>query len=222
MLICLGAALAAAVLASFGPMALARIPEPPEPDEGKILYADLAAKRHLGVFLAIGAAMCAGLVAAVIEDSWFVPMWVVLIAVGVLLSYIDWHTHLLPFLIVWPLNLAVLLLAALGAGLEGDWSLLGHAAISGVAVWVVFRILHQVSASGLGYGDVRLGFALGVALGTISAAATIWGLWLGFLLGAVGSIILSRMKIVDAKGFAFGPYLLLGAIIGAVGVPAVF
>ncbi len=222
MLISLGAALAAAILAFFGPFVLARIPEPPEPDEDKLLYADLATKRFLAPGLAIGAALSAGLIAAAIDDKGFVPMWVVLCAVGVLLSYIDWHTRLLPFLIVWPLNLAVLLLAVLGAGLEGDWKLLLHAAIGGVVVWFIFRVLHQISASGLGYGDVRLGFALGVALGTIGASTILWGLWLGFLLGAVGSIILSRLKIVDANGFAFGPYLLLGAAIGAVGIPSLF
>lgn len=220
MLICLGAALAAAALAFFGPAVLARLPEPPEPDEDKALYADLAAKQGLGPWLALGAAISAGLIGAVIDNSWFVPMWVVLCAVGVLLAYIDWHTHLLPYLIVWPLNLAVLLLAVLGAGLEGDWALLAHAAVGGVVVWGIFRVLHQISPGGLGYGDVRLGFALGVVLGSISAAATLYGLFFGFFLGAIGSILLSRLKLVDVKGFAFGPYLLLGAILGAVVIPA--
>lgn len=222
MLICLGAALAAGVLAALGPAVLTRLPEPAQPDPDKIPYAALAGKRLLWLWLAIGAAVSAGLLAAVLDGSWFVPMWVALISAGVLLAYIDWHTRLLPYLIVWPLNLAVLILAVLGAGMEGDWHLLGHAVIGGAAVWIVFRILHQVSASGLGYGDVRLGFALGVALGTLGAGATIWGLWLGFVLGAVCSMILARLKVVDPKAFAFGPYLLLGTLIGAMGVPGIF
>lgn len=227
MLICIGAALAACILASFGPAVLRRLPEPAksepaEPDDDKTPYADLAGKRLLGLWLGVAAAITAGLIAAVIDDAWFVPMWVALASAGALLAYIDWHTRLLPYLIVWPLNLVVLLLATLGAGLEHDWGLLGHAAIAGVVVWLIFRIMHQLFSTGLGYGDVRLSFALGIALGTIGTAATVWGLWLGFVLGAVGSIILSRLKIVDAKGFAFGPYLLLGTVLGAIGVPAIF
>lgn len=222
MLTYLGAALAAGILAAFGPYVLARLPEPEDPDDDKIPYADLAGKPHLAIWLGIGAAILAGLVAAAIDDKWFVPMWVALIAAGVLLAYIDWHTRLLPYLIVSPLNLVVLLLAVFGAGLESDWSLLGRGVIAGVVVWLVFRIMHQISAAGLGYGDVRLGFSLGLALGTISAAATLWGLWAGFLLGAVCSLVLSRLKIVDAKSFAFGPYLLLGTFAAALGVPGIF
>lgn len=221
MLICLGAALVAGILASLAPAVLARLPEPADPDEGKPTYADLAARPRLGAWLGLGAAIASGLIALRIPDKGFVPMWVVLMAAGVLLAYIDWHTHLLPYLIVWPLNGTLLLLMLLGTGIERDWSIAKRSLIAAVVVWLLFRIMHQISRSGLGFGDVRLSFGLGLCLGTIDVSATVWGLWIGFVLGALCSIVLAKLKIVDAKGFAFGPYLILGAFIGAIWSPLV-
>lgn len=222
MLTIIGAAVAAGIIGVCGPYVLAHIPEPEDPADDKVLYADLAATPRLSLWLGLAAALAAGLVAFRIDLVWLVPVWVVMAGVGSWLAFIDWHTRLLPFVIVYPFNLIVFLLVLLAAMAEGDWSILKRGLIAGVVVYLVFRLMHRISRNGLGYGDVRLSFGLGVALGAIGAMEVFWGLWIGFALGAVFSIILSLFKLVDRKGFAFGPYLILGTLIGALWPPSFF
>lgn len=215
------AALAAGLLAALGPKVLARLPEPVEPDADKTPYAVLAAAPRLALWLALPAAIAAGLVALVIDNAWLVPAWVVLIAVGVLLAYIDWNTKLLPRLIVLPLDAALLALVALAALLDQDWPMLKRALILAVVVFLLFWLSNFVFPRGLGYGDVRLSFGLALALAALGGAEVFVGIYSGFILGAVGAIILSRLKLVDAKDFAFGPYLVVGAVVGALWGPAI-
>lgn len=222
MLTIIGAAVAAGIIGACGPYVLARIPEPDEPADGKRLYADLGATPRLGLWLGVAAAIAAGLVASRIYTTWLLPVWVVMAGVGAWLAFIDWHTRLLPFVIVYPFNFVVFLLVILAAAAEGDWSILKRGLIAGVVVYLVFRLMYSIYRQGLGYGDVRLSFALGLALGAIGPSEALWGLWLGFALGAVFSIVLSLFRIVDRKGFAFGPYLILGTLLGALWSPAFF
>ena len=211
----LGAAAAAGFIGACGPYVLARMPEPEEPDDGKLRYADLAATPGLSLWLGLVAAIAAGLVASRIDIGWLVPVWVVVAGVGAWLAFIDWHTRLLPFVIVYPFNVVVFMLLILAASAEGDWSILQRGLIAGVVVYLIFRLMYRLYRKGIGYGDVRLSLGLGLALGALGASEVCWGLWLGFALGAVCSIVLSLFKLVDRKGFAFGPYLILGAILGA-------
>lgn len=220
MLVWLGAAVAAGFIGACGPSVLARIPEPAEPADGKKLYADLATTPRLSLWLSLGAAIAAGLVASRIDIAWLVPVWVVVAGVGTWLAFIDWHTRLLPFVIVYPFNVVVFVLLIPAAMAEGDWSILQRGLIAGIVVYLIFRLMYRLSSNGVGYGDVRLSFGLGLALGALGAAEVFWGLWIGFALGAVCSIVLSLFKLVDRKGFAFGPYLILGAIVGALWSPA--
>ncbi|MBC7595120.1 MAG: prepilin peptidase [Kineosporiaceae bacterium] len=215
MIVWLGAVVAAGFIGACGPTVLARIPEPEEPADDKLRYADLAARPRLSLWLGVVAAIAAGLVASRIDIAWLVPVWVVVAGVGAWLAFIDWHTRLLPFVIVYPFNFVVFVLLILAAVVEGDWSILQRGLIGGVVVYLIFRLMYRLYRQGIGYGDVRLSLGLGLALGALGGSEVIWGLWLGFALGAAFSIVLSLFKLVDRKGFAFGPYLILGAIVGA-------
>ena len=42
------------------------------------------------------------------------------------------------------------------------------------------------------------------------------------MLGAVGGLVFSRLGWVDRKGFAFGPYMVVGAIVGAAWGPSIW
>ena len=115
----------------------------------------------------------------------------------------------------------MLVLVALAALLEDDWSLLRRAVILAVIVFVIFWLSNFVFPRGLGYGDVRLSFGLALPLGALGGQQLLVGVYAGFLIGAVGAIILSRLRIVDAHDFAFGPYLVLGAFVGAIWGPSI-
>jgi leader peptidase (prepilin peptidase) / N-methyltransferase len=90
----------------------------------------------------------------------------------------------------------------------------------------VFWLIHQLGklfgGGAFGYGDVRLSGVVGLALGGLGAAETLTGAYGGFVLGAVGGLAFSRLGWVDRNGFAFGPYMVVGAVVGAAWGPSIW
>ena len=216
------AALAAALLGAAGPFVMRRMPEPPEPDADKVTYAALAETRGLTIGLALGAAVMAGVVAWRIDHVELLPVWVLVAGVGSWLIFIDWRTRLLPYVVVAPTYLATLALVGLGALLLRDVHVFVDALVANIVVYVIFRVLHWIARGAFGFGDVRLSGVLAAALGALGANEVMVGMYAGFLLGAVFGLVLSRLKIVDPKAYAFGPYMVVGAVIGAAWGPAVY
>jgi len=220
------AVVAAALIGAAGPRVLRRVPEPPAPDADKLPYAVLSEFRHLAVGLALAAAVMAGVVAWRLDDAELLPVWVVIAGVGSWLSFVDWQTRLLPFLLVAPLYVVTLALVGLGALLLDDVDVLVHALIANAVVFAVFMTLywfgHRFFGGAFGYGDVRLSGVLALALGALGTSEVIVGMYAGFILGAVLGIVLSRLRIIDPKGYAFGPYMVVGAVIGAAWGPAFY
>ena len=219
------AAATAALLGAAGPFVIGRLPEPPDPDDDKIAYAELARARHLSRWFTGSAAVMAGLAAWRVPPE-LIPVWVLFAGVGTWLAYVDWRTRLLPFLFVAPMYVATLALVALGALLLDDWGVLVKALIGNLAVfaafWLVYMVGRLFSGGAFGYGDVRLAGVVGLALGALGAAETLTGTYGGFVLGAVGGLAFSRLGWVDRKGFAFGPYMVVGAIVGAAWGPSIW
>lgn len=216
------AVVVAGVVGAVGPSVVRRLPEPvPHPDEvaqesTKVRYADLGSVRT-SVLLALLAATLTVSVAGLLPTPSLLGVWVVLAGVGSWLAWVDWRTRLLPFRITAPLHVVVLVLLGLAAAVDRDPSLLWAGLLANVLVFVLFWVLWFVGArvgSTFGYGDVRLAGILALALGPLGYTATAAGIYAGFLLGAVGGIALSALGIVDRKGFAFGPYMVVGAFVG--------
>jgi leader peptidase (prepilin peptidase)/N-methyltransferase len=220
------AAFAAAVLGALGPWVMRRMPEPEETDEGKIPYAELANARGLAPALAIAAAVMAGVVAWRIDRPELVPVWVLIAGVGAWLTYIDWRTKLLPLVIVAPTYVATLLLVGLGALLLQDVHVFTRALVANVVVYVTFRVLYWLGSrffgGAFGYGDVRLSGVLALGLGALGASEVFVGMYAGFILGAVLGVLLSLLNIIDSKGYAFGPYMVVGAVLGAAWGSAIY
>lgn len=222
--------LAAALVGAAGPRVLAVLPEP-EPVEAeteadvaavhevKPLYADLARTPRLAGWLALGAGALAAVATWPLRDTpSLAPVWVLFCGVGAWLTYIDWTTRLLPFRITAPLHGGTLVLVALAALLQQDWSVLVHGLVGNAALFAVFWLLWFVGrwfrGGALGYGDVRLAAVIGLALGPLGTSTTIISGYAGFLLGAVGGSVLSLLRVVNPKSFAFGPYLVVGTVLG--------
>jgi leader peptidase (prepilin peptidase)/N-methyltransferase len=75
-------------------------------------------------------------------------------------------------------------------------------------------VIHLISPRGMGFGDVRLSFVLGMALGWLSWGHVALGLFIGFLLGAVVGSLLLVLKIKSRKDpVPFGPFLAAGALV---------
>lgn len=83
--------------------------------------------------------------------------------------------------------------------------------LSGIAACALFYMLwYGTKGKGMGFGDVKLSFVLGLLLGF---PGTIFALYIAFLTGAgVGVIlILGGSKTLKSK-IAFGPFLILGIL----------
>jgi leader peptidase (prepilin peptidase)/N-methyltransferase len=106
------------------------------------------------------------------------------------------------------------------AVLEWDWQGLARAGMGWLLMGGVFVLLWVVYPAGMGYGDVRLSGMLGLALGHLGWQQLLVGSYSGFLIGGVGGAVLAVLKIVERKRFPFGPFMLLGALLGVAAGPA--
>ena len=240
-------ALAAALLSGLGgllvPSLIARVPEPaakqPVPEgaaEGsaadgttaggaaadeppKMLYADIAARPGLAWRSAAISAACAGLVASVTGADWSLLWLVPLTPVAVALSVVDWHTRLLPRVVVVPVTLlAVALVVAIGLATD-ERDALVRALLAMVVSRSFFWVLWFVRSAGMGFGDVRLAAPVGLVLGWVGWGALAIGIWVAFVAFAVPALALAvarRDRALLKKSFPFGPFMVIGALVGLV------
>lgn len=148
--------------------------------------------------------------------GWLTPAYLVLAVAGAALGVIDAHTHRLPNALVFPLTWATAALLALAALGTGDWGSLGRAALGGLAFFAVYQVLYLVAPrGGIGYGDVKLALSLGAVLAWHSWTTLLVGVFAAHLLAGVVAIVLLLGRRAGWKtGIAFGPYMLLGAMVG--------
>jgi leader peptidase (prepilin peptidase)/N-methyltransferase len=218
------------------PALIARIPEPePEADEGedvveadasvsveppvdekKPLYADIARSRGLGAKASVATAVVAGAMGAAVGWAPALTFLLYLAPVGVALAVVDWRTRLLPTKVIAPSYLAVGLLVAVAAWAEQDLHALVTAALGWLVAGGTFFLLWFIYPRGMGYGDVRLSGILGMALGYLGWSELFVGIYTGFILGGVGGLLLSLLRLVDRKAYPFGPFMLVGAVAGVL------
>ena len=234
-------ALLSAVVAAGGgllvPPVIARLPEPepdplpepvpdplpePEPAEApadvpaKPAYADLAATPGLPLACAAAAALAGAAVGWRLGWSAALPAWLFLCVAGVLLAFVDWRPRLLPTAGVAPTDAVVAGLLLAAAVATGDWESARRALLGWLVAGGLFLLLWFVHPRGMGYGDVRLAGVLGLALGWLGWAELVTGVYAAFCLGAIGGGVLALARVVDRRQYPFGPFLLLGALVGLV------
>ncbi len=146
--------------------------------------------------------------------TWALPAYLVLVSALLALSLIDFDTFLLPNKIVYPLGGSLVVLFGLAALLDDAGGDYVRALLGGLAAYAFFLTVHLIAPRGMGFGDVKLSFSLGVALGWISWGSVFLGLFLGFLLGAVIGVILIATKVRSRRDHVpFGPFLAAGTVL---------
>jgi leader peptidase (prepilin peptidase)/N-methyltransferase len=150
--------------------------------------------------------------------------WVELLAYAVLalacglLVVVDLAVHRLPDVIVGPTFLVLLVLLTLAAATDGTWAALGRAALAAACVAAGYLILTLISPSALGLGDLKLATLLGAFLGWQGWAQVAVGSAAAFVInGIVVSLLLLTRRARLSSAVAFGPSLVLGAVVGAGG-----
>jgi leader peptidase (prepilin peptidase)/N-methyltransferase len=182
----------------------------------KELYADIARHPGLRWRAALATAVVAGIAGGSVGWSPALSFLLYLAPVGVALAVVDWHTRLLPTKVIAPSYAVVAVLAALSAWAEGDLDALVTAGLGWLVAGGTFFLLWFIYPRGMGHGDVRLSGVLGIALGYLGWAELLVGVYAGFVVGALGGLGLSALRIVDRKAYPFGPFMLVGALVGVV------
>lgn len=133
------------------------------------------------------------------------------------LSFIDLERKILPNALVLPSIAigAVLLAIAAGAGPGVDaWT---RAILGGLVGFAGFLVIALIYPAGMGMGDVKLSALLGMFLGYLGWGRVFIGFFTGFLIGALGGILLMLAGRGGRKTqIPFGPYLALGTLIGVL------
>jgi leader peptidase (prepilin peptidase)/N-methyltransferase len=170
----------------------------------------------------IGCAVLWGVIAYRFHDSWALPAYLVLAAALLALSVIDLEHYLLPNRIVFPVAGAGVVLLGVAAALSGQGDDFLRALLGGFAAFGALGLLHLVSPRGMGMGDVKLAFVLGLYLGWLGWGEVFLGLFLGFFLGAVIGIVLIAAKLRTRKDHVpFGPFLAAGTLIAVIWGPSI-
>jgi len=187
----------------------------------KLPYVEIARSPGLGVRAAITSALAGGVLGASVGLDWILPCLVFLTPVGVALAVVDWRTMLLPTRVIAPSYAVVIALLLVAAGVQRNPDALLHAALGWAVAGGLFWLLWFIYPRGMGYGDVRLSGILGLALGYLGWAELLVGVYAAFLIGGFGGLVLSRLRVVQRKRFPFGPFMLVGAVVGVVFGPAI-
>jgi leader peptidase (prepilin peptidase) / N-methyltransferase len=124
----------------------------------------------------------------------------------VLLAVIDLKHKLLPNMIVLPATLAVGLIVAVSS--PGDF--VAHL-LAGLALGGFFFAFAAFFPGSLGMGDAKLGFLLGLALGSKTLGATLIA-FAGLLVAAL-YVLATRGISARKDALPFGPFLALGGIL---------
>jgi len=153
-------------------------------------------------------------VAARFGASWALPAYLVLAAALLAISLIDLEHFIVPDRITGPLTVAALALLGLAAAADGKGWRYGRTLLGGVAFFAFLLLLNLLYPRGMGMGDVKLSFSLGLYLGWLGWGQVFLGGFLAFLLGAVVGVALIATGVKGRKDFVpFGPFLALGTMI---------
>ncbi|SEB40810.1 leader peptidase (prepilin peptidase) / N-methyltransferase [Paramicrobacterium humi] len=140
-----------------------------------------------------------------------------LAAISIPLTLIDLRTQKLPNRIVRPAYLVAGALLLTASALTGDWAGALRTLAGAVILFVLYLVLALVYPGGMGFGDVKLAGLLGLYLGYLGWGSLLVGGFAAFVVGGLVSLALIALRRANRKsGIPFGPWMLAGALIGAL------
>lgn len=141
-------------------------------------------------------------------------IWLVSLVGFMALIVYDLRWMLLPNKIVFPITgLAIIKVLGIALFFDGGFQSIINAVLGLAIAGGIFYVLFQVSnGKWIGGGDVKLGFALGLLLGTPTLA-----LMMLFVASLLGTLIalpgLITKKLQRTSMLPFGPFLIIGTIL---------
>jgi leader peptidase (prepilin peptidase)/N-methyltransferase len=163
---------------------------------------------------AIIAGLLGALAGAAATWSALLPALLALALVGAPLIVIDVERHRLPNRLVLTLLVLGAALLTLAAARWHAWHPLLRAAEGAAAVYAVLFLLALASPRSFGFGDVKLGGVVGGYLGWFGWGYVYYGVFAGFLLGALLAVaLLAGRRATMKTAIPFGPMLIVGPLL---------
>lgn len=160
----------------------------------------------------LSTAVLFALTPGVVGLTWVLPAYLWFVGVTVALTITDIDHKLIPNRILFPGIAVGAVLLGLGAVVEGALLEFLRGLAGGAIYFTVLLIIALVARGGFGFGDVKLGFLLGLFTAYRGWGILAVGFLLAFLLGGLVSIILLATRVRGRKdAIPFGPYLIAGA-----------
>ena len=139
----------------------------------------------------------------------------VFIATGIALSWVDFELKLLPSKMIYTGGGATLALLVAAAAVSGNWVLLLPMAMGGMLYFLFYFLIWFWKPGAFGFGDVRLSFFIGATLAFLSPSSAFVGFAAAWILALVGIGIGAAFGMIGRKTqIAFGPWMVLGAVVG--------
>jgi prepilin signal peptidase PulO-like enzyme (type II secretory pathway) len=160
-------------------------------------------------------------IACAIAGSFLPPPWNVAVAIAIagygVASWGDWKSQILWDEIL--IGTTLLSATAMIAGGRGSLSLEGGLMCGGVMYALYFAA--RAFGRETGFGDVKLAFGIGVALGPIPGIAALALGSIGWLIVTLAWAASNRVPFATLRTTAipFGPGLAIGLVLGAAFVP---
>lgn len=162
----------------------------------------------------MGTAVLWALCALRLRGIWLPVVYGALFWVLLALSLIDLEHKILPNKIVYPATIAgVAGFAAAAFGIGEPWWIV-RGLVGGAVAFTFFLVVALIYPAGMGMGDVKLSFLVGLALAFAGWGTLYVGLVLGFAIGAVAGVALMLVGKAGRKTqVPFGPFMALGTAI---------
>lgn len=164
------------------------------------------------VVAAVAAVSAVAVVVAYTSEPAAAAALVAMVALLAVLADIDLRTRRLPNRIVGFLAAAAVASVVVAGAVTED---LERTAVSvGIGAGFVAAMLSMHIAGGMGMGDVKLGFPVGVVAGFLGVDAVLATVFVTAVTGAcAAAVVMTRARTTSTK-FGYGPYLALGSIAG--------
>lgn len=158
-----------------------------------------------------------GAVALSVPSLWVLPAYVVFGATMVILTITDLDTKLIPNRILGPATIGGSVLLAAGGLLDGQRETLIWAFVGGAGYFTAMLLLALVARGGLGFGDVKMSFIIGLFTGYLSWGHVIVAVVGAFLIGGLVALVLLITRRSGRKdAIPFGPFMTTAAIVTVV------
>ena len=145
--------------------------------------------------------------------NWTVLAFSVFVGACFRLTLIDMDTHVLPRGVVLRAAFLGLVLLPLAHQVNDEGTVAGMFA-GAFCMWLILRLLELLSRGDMGGGDVLLGVMLGMFIGWVQFEDVFIALVVAFAFAGIFAIgLLSFGRGNRRTRFAFGPFLVLGALI---------